>query len=134
PRHADVRSDLYSLGCSLYCMLVGQPPFPNGTVLQKLLQHQGDEPPDPRTLRADLPMEVVRIIRKLLSKSPGQRHQRPVDLITELRAVRERLLDPSARGVAVAWPLARPMLSDRWRRHLPWALPLAALVVISVVL
>jgi eukaryotic-like serine/threonine-protein kinase len=41
PRSADVRSDLYSLGCTFYFMLAGRPPFPEGTVLQKLLQHQG---------------------------------------------------------------------------------------------
>lgn len=45
PRGADVRSDLYSLGCSFFYMLTGRPPFPEGTVLQKLLQHQADVPP-----------------------------------------------------------------------------------------
>ena len=48
PRNADVRSDIYSLGCTFFFMLTGRPPFPEGTVLQKLLQHQGDEPPDIR--------------------------------------------------------------------------------------
>ena len=48
PRNTDVRSDLYSLGCTLFFMLTGQPPFPEGTVLQKLLSHSSDEPPDVR--------------------------------------------------------------------------------------
>ena len=55
PRNADVRSDLYSLGCTLYFMLTAEPPFPEGTVLQKLLRHQGDSPPDPQVIRPDLP-------------------------------------------------------------------------------
>ena len=48
PRAADVRSDIYSLGCTLFFMLTGQPPFPDGTALQKLLRHNSDEPPDVR--------------------------------------------------------------------------------------
>ena len=43
-------------------MLAGQPPFPEGTVLQKLLQHQGDEPPDLRQFRPDVPESVVEVI------------------------------------------------------------------------
>ena len=42
-RNADIRSDIYSLGCTLFFLLVGKPPFPDGTALQKLLQHQGDD-------------------------------------------------------------------------------------------
>ncbi|MDP6466997.1 MAG: serine/threonine-protein kinase, partial [Pirellulaceae bacterium] len=59
PRCADVRSDLYSLGCTLYYMLTGMPPFPEGTVLQKLLSHSSDPPPDPRELRPEIPDEIA---------------------------------------------------------------------------
>ena len=72
PRSADVRSDLYSLGCTFFYMLTGRPPFPEGTVLQKLLQHQADHPPDPRTLRPELPVEVTWILARLLAKNPAQ--------------------------------------------------------------
>ena len=58
PRNADIRSDIYSLGCTFFFMLAGQPPFPEGTVLQKLLQHQGDQPPDIRQFRPELPRGV----------------------------------------------------------------------------
>ena len=65
PRNADVRSDLYSLGCTLYYTLTGRPPFPEGTVLQKLLQHQADDPADARQLRPDIPDELSRVLKKL---------------------------------------------------------------------
>ena len=70
PRSADVRSDLYSLGCSFYFMLTGRPPFPEGTVLQKLLQHQAEDPVDPRQFRPDLPSEIGAILAKMLAKNP----------------------------------------------------------------
>ncbi|HEY2413923.1 MAG TPA: serine/threonine-protein kinase, partial [Pirellulaceae bacterium] len=75
PRVADVRSDLYSLGCTLFFMLAGQPPFPEGTALQKVLRHSTDEPPDVRQFRPELGTRVAALVSRLLSKKPSQRHQ-----------------------------------------------------------
>jgi serine/threonine-protein kinase len=134
PRSADVRSDMYSLGCSLFYMLTGRPPFPEGTVLQKLLQHQGDDPPDPRVLRPELPSEVARIMAKLLAKNPAQRYQQPAELINELVAFGDKL-GMNLRGPRRGW--VRPQSTNpvaRWQHHVPWALPLAALFAIVMVL
>ena len=110
PRRADVRSDLYSLGCTLYFMLVGRPPFPHGTVLQKLLAHSGESPPDPRDERPDLPPELSKIILRLLAKRPEQRYQDPHEFIREMLILRDRLgfgeshaLLADGRHIAPTW-------------------------------
>jgi serine/threonine-protein kinase len=130
PRSADVRSDLYSLGCSFFFMLTGRPPFPDGTVLQKLLQHQADSPPDPRNFRPELPAEVTHILARLLAKNPAGRYQLPAGLIDELTALGESLgmqLEVT-RGGWVAPRRSHPLA--QWQHHLAWIVPLAALFLI----
>lgn len=91
PRDADVRSDIYSLGCTFYYMLVGTPPFPEGTMLQKLLQHQGDEPPDVREANPAIPVEVAAVVKKMMRKAPDDRYQTPETLISDLREIAEMI-------------------------------------------
>jgi serine/threonine-protein kinase len=71
----DHRSDLYSLGCTLYYLLAGQAPFPKGNPLEKLLQHQMDAPQPIQFLRPDVPNEVATIVHCLLAKRPDDRFQ-----------------------------------------------------------
>ncbi len=87
PRQADVRSDIYSLGCTLYFLLTGQPPFPEGTALQKLLMHGTKMPEDPRLFRTDISDSMIAILRKMMAKKPSDRYQVPIDLIHDLRTL-----------------------------------------------
>lgn len=134
PRNADVRSDIYSLGCAFFYMLAGRPPFPEGTVLQKLLQHQGDEPPDLRQFRPGLPDNVLRVLRQMLAKDPRRRYQNASELVEDLLALAEQLgLRPIGHGRTI-WVAPR---QPRWafiERHLPWIAPIAALVCIVMLL
>jgi serine/threonine-protein kinase len=91
PRDADVRSDLYSLGCTLFFMLAGRAPFAEGTVVQKLLQHQQGEPPDVCAQRPDVPERLAGVVARLMAKQPADRYQRPAALVADLRAVADEL-------------------------------------------
>jgi serine/threonine-protein kinase len=84
---ADIRSDLYSLGCSFYHVLTGQLPFPRGTRLEKLLRHQMEEPRPVQELRPEVPRAAQAIVSKLMAKRPEQRFQTPGELAAALARV-----------------------------------------------
>src|SRR5437763_4142148 len=81
---ADIRSDLYSLGCTFYFLLTGQVPFPGGTATERLLKHRLDEPVPVEKLRPDVPPGVAAVVRKLMAKQPEDRFQPPAELVEVL--------------------------------------------------
>ena len=80
----DARADLYSLGCTLYYLLRGTVPFPEGTPIDKLIRHQLDPIPDVRQGRSDIPHMVGDIVTRLLKKKPGERYQSAAEVASLL--------------------------------------------------
>src|SRR5438874_659619 len=78
--HLDGRSDVYSLGCMLYEMLAGHPPFLGTTAQEILARHSLDAVPPLRTIRPELPEAVELAVRKALAKSPADRWRTPAAL------------------------------------------------------
>lgn len=76
----DIRADLYSLGCTFYFLLTGRPPFPNGSSVEKLFQHQNDSPMPLEEIRPGIPPEIVGIVQRLMAKKPESRFQTPAEV------------------------------------------------------
>lgn len=81
---ADIRSDLYSLGCTLYQFLTSQVPFPAPNPFQTILGHLSRTPTPVEELRPDVPPPVAAVVRKLMAKDPADRHQSPSELLDDL--------------------------------------------------
>lgn len=80
----DVRADVYALGATLYFLLAGHPPFPTGTVSQKLLWHRTKEPTPIRQIRPEVPEPIAAILSKMMAKDPSMRYQSPGEVVNAL--------------------------------------------------
>ena len=82
-READIRADIYSLGCTLYALLAGRPPF-EGTLVNVVMAQIEKEAQPLHELRPDVPPELSAVVAKMLAKDPAQRYQRPVEVAQAL--------------------------------------------------
>jgi serine/threonine protein kinase len=94
--HADIRSDLYSLGCTFYFLLTGQVPFPGGNVVHKLNRHDREVARPIEEMRPEVPRAIAKIVRKLMAKNPDDRYQTPNELMDKLA--------PHAAPAKLDWP------------------------------
>jgi tRNA A-37 threonylcarbamoyl transferase component Bud32 len=83
-RKADIRADLYSLGCTLYCLLAGRPPFREETPVLTILAHLEKAPRPLPELRPDVPAGLWAVVARLLAKDPARRYSTPAEVAQAL--------------------------------------------------
>jgi serine/threonine protein kinase len=90
----DIRADIYGLGGTLYFMLTGSSPFPDGSIAQKLLAHQRQEPKPIESFRSDVPEALIAVVSKMMAKKPDERYQTPNEVIDALSPWLETPISP----------------------------------------
>lgn len=120
PRSVDVRSDIYSLGCTMYHMLTGQPPYPEGTALQKLLDHQNKEAPNPQLLNPAVSSELATIVLKMMNSDRNKRYQTPDQLIRDLSLVAAQLGLRGLHPEGLVWLTSRALRPRTWTSQVGW--------------
>jgi serine/threonine protein kinase len=109
----DVRADIYSLGATFYFLLAGHPPFPEGTVSQKLIAHQTKQPIPVDRLRPEIPPELSLVIRRMMAKSITERFQTPAQVYDALKPFsRSANTVPPEDEMPVLSPAARELSSS----------------------
>jgi serine/threonine protein kinase len=84
--YADSQADIYSLGCTLYFLLTGRAPFPDGSISERLLKQQQCVPEPIRQLRPDVPVELAQVCEKMMAKKPAERYQTVAEVAEALSA------------------------------------------------
>jgi len=128
-RSVDVRADIYSLGCTLFHLLTGSPPFASEdypTAFAKMNAHVSTTAPSLASRRGDCPVEVARLVDGMLGKQPDRRPARPIEVASrlekhaagaDLQALAARAADlvPSAQA-----EVALRIATAARRQPLPW--------------
>ncbi len=83
-QRADIRADIYSMGCTMYYLLSGRPPFQSASMRDTLRAHHRTEAPLLHVLRPEVPPELTALVAKMMAKEPDRRFQSPSDVATAL--------------------------------------------------
>jgi serine/threonine-protein kinase len=105
----DIRSDLYSLGCSFYHALTGRRPFRGATVLETVVKHLKEDAEPLEAVRPEAPAGLCALVRRLMAKEPARRFQTPAELIAELDFLCGREAARPGASRPAFKPISRPL-------------------------
>jgi serine/threonine protein kinase len=98
-RQADIRSDIYSLGCTLYRFLSGRVPFPDGGLAHKIRCHREQAPQPLARLCPELPVRLCQVVERMMAKEPSERFQTPAEVAQALAPFASRTRAPSSSSM-----------------------------------
>jgi serine/threonine protein kinase len=108
----DIRADIYALGGTLYFLLTGQTPFPDGSIAAKLVAHQTREPRPVESFRPDVPPGIISVLRKMMAKDPAARFQEPIEVAEALAEWADQPIDPPpAREMPIHCPAVQALIN-----------------------
>jgi serine/threonine-protein kinase len=95
PRRVDIRADIYSLGCTLYQALAGEPPFADENLVRQILRHATQQPRPLEECKPPITPELSKVVTRMMAKKPEDRYQSPAEVGEALKEVLAKL--PAAR-------------------------------------
>jgi serine/threonine protein kinase/formylglycine-generating enzyme required for sulfatase activity len=110
-RRADARADIYSLGCSMYRLLMNENVYGGESLVQKLMAHREKPIPDLCKLRADVPPAVDAVFQKMMAKDPADRYPSAAQLVSALEACRDPGATASFSSSVLSQPLGKSAVS-----------------------
>lgn len=126
----DFRSDIYSLGCTIYHTISGRTPYRGDSGMSVMLQHISQPPPQIQTVWPECPPAIVGLLDRMLRKKPEERHESYEALLTNLHSTIERLDEPAAAGASMVIQSPAAAVSSATPKHATSA-PAASAVAVS---
>jgi serine/threonine-protein kinase len=119
PSKVDARADLYSLGCTLYYLLLARPPFPGGLPLDKILRHRDELPPSLADLREGVPPLLTQVVHRLLAKKTEERPATAQEVADQLATMAKEAPLARLEGRASPGPISSGEITQLTPSGLP---------------